>query len=153
MESIETKGLFKEVNALIARPDQERMLKYFKLDGYIRVNTYFISPFSLISIKRGLQNFLVSWEMSENGWKFLFKNNAWVYFKGSFTSQMKDGQILHIKIDCPKPEYNSEMHYAILIRYFKCLDTFYFMVSGFDEDFELLTNPLGSFTRWSPIQK
>ncbi|KAI5129790.1 hypothetical protein NEPAR04_1557 [Nematocida parisii] len=153
MDSIEGNALLKKVNALITRLDQEEMIKYFKLDGYIRVNTYFISPFSLITIKRGLKNFLVSWEMTENGWKFVFNNNACVNFKGPLTSQTKDGKIIHIKIDCAKIECNSEMHYAVLTRYFKCLDTFYFMVTEVDEEFELLTNPLGSVCGWSQLKK
>lgn len=149
MESIEKKGLFNEVNALINRLKQDEMMKYFFLDGYIRINGFFISPFSLVSIRRGLKDFILSWELSETGWKISFKNEVYVHFKGTFTSQIKEGKIMNIKIDSTKPEYNSAVHYDILLRYLKSLDTFYFMLTDVEKDFELLSNPLGSALGWN----
>lgn len=148
MESIEKKGLFKELNYLVSRLVFDELVSAFSYSSYIRVCGYFISPFSLVSIRRGLEKFLISWEMSENGWKFTFENGAYVFFKGGFSSQMKDGKILYIKIDCIKAEYNSEVHHSIVLRYFKCLDTFYFMVTDVDDGFEILTNPLGTSRGW-----
>ncbi|KAI5189234.1 hypothetical protein NEMIN01_0400 [Nematocida minor] len=148
MESIEKKGLFKELNAVISRDGAEELLRAFKIDSYIWVSGYFISPFSLVSIKRGLKQFLVSWEMSDTGWRFNFENDAYVHFRGTFSSQIKDGKILYIKINTAKVDHNSEVHYSILTRYFKCLDTFYFMVTSVDDGFEILTNPLGASRGW-----
>lgn len=149
MDSIEKKGLFKELNYLMSRLVVSDLLRAFSENSYIRVSGYFISPFSLVSIKRGLKKFLISWEISENGWKFFFVNDAYVFFRGHFTSQIKDGKIVHIKIDCIKAEYNSEVHHSILLRYLKCLDTFYFMVTEVDASFEILANPLGTARGWS----
>lgn len=149
MDSIERKGLFKELNYIISRLIVSELMKTFGYNSYIRINGYFISPFSLISIKRGLKKFLISWEISHHGWKFIFENDAYVFFKGTFTSQIKDGKILYIKIDGTKADYNSEVHHSILLRYFKCLDTFYFMVTDVDDTFEILTNPLGTARGWN----
>ncbi|KAH9387336.1 uncharacterized protein NEMAJ01_2232 [Nematocida major] len=153
MESIENKGLFNELNTIITQLNRNDLMKYFKLDGYIRVNGYFISPFSLISIKRGLSEFLISWEMSEVGWIFTFKNKEYVHFKGLFSSQIKEGKIIYIKIDAGKPEYSSPVYYDIIVRYLKCLDTFYFMLTEVEEEFEILTNPLGSSRGWFPMAR
>jgi len=62
---------------------------------------------------------------------------------------MKNGKIWHIKIDTFKIEKTSQTHYEMLIRYLKCLDTFYFMLAESDHSFHFLSNPLSSSRGWN----
>lgn len=140
--SIEDTSLFNEVNDVTNRAAQKELLDLFKIDAFVRVDSFFISPFSLVSIKRGLSKKILRWEFSVQGWRFLFKDGVEIFFRGRLSSLIKDGKILFIKIDSTKVEYTSRSHYAVLVRYLKCLDTFYFMVTEIDTSFTLLSNPL-----------
>ncbi|KAI5184983.1 hypothetical protein NEHOM01_0534 [Nematocida homosporus] len=146
--SIEEEMLFTKINKLTNHGSQEDLLNIFKLDAFIRLDNFFISPFSLLSIKRGLRNKLIGWKFSEAGWCFYFQDGIEIFFHGKFTSLIKDKKVVHIKIDTHRIECKSKPHYEILLRYFKCLDTFYFMVTEVDTSFHLLTNPLAANVLW-----
>ncbi|KAI5170802.1 hypothetical protein NEFER03_0261 [Nematocida sp. LUAm3] len=147
--SIESKNLFKDLNILTNLESQEKLAEAFNINAFIRIDSLFISPFSLLSIKRGLKGKLMYWEFSKDGWCFFFKEKVTVRFHGIFSSVIKDGVIHNIKIDIIKVSYTSKTYYDVLMRYFKCLDTFYFMVTDIDDSYCFLTNPLSINRTWN----
>ncbi|KAI5190133.1 hypothetical protein NECID01_0826 [Nematocida sp. AWRm77] len=140
--------LFQELNAITNTPAQSALLKCFSLNSYICIDGCFISPFSLVSIKRGLGDKLLRWEFSKKGWKFLFHPNIEVFFRGVLTSMLRDGKILYIKIETSSVDFSDKTYYTLLLRYFKCLDTFYFMLTEVDTSFYILSNPLLGTKNW-----
>lgn len=144
----ESTKLFKELNRITNTLDQTVLLGSFSLDAYIRVGPLFISPFSLVTIKRGLGDRLARWEFSKAGWRFFFHDRSEVFFKGPLTSAVRDGQILHLKIAAAGAEQPDTPHARLLLRYFKCLDTFYFMLTEVDRSFHLLASPLSDWKNW-----
>ncbi|KAI5181928.1 hypothetical protein NEOKW01_2078 [Nematocida sp. AWRm80] len=142
----ETKGVdtsvFVFLNTITAFIDSRALLKYFKIDSYIRIDNYFISPFSLVSIRRGFGKKLVQWEFTSGGWHFIFQQGVKIHLIGEIVPVVKDRKIVSLKIDVSKIECNSMKYYDTLQRYFKCFDTFYFMLTEVDVSMDFLTNPL-----------
>lgn len=153
LSTIEDTSLFEEVNRVTNRGTQKDILLLFKMDAFIRVDCLFISPFSLVSIRRGLRGSLIKWEFSAEGWRFLFRDKAQVLFKGRLGSLIKDRKILFIKIESAQVEYTSRPHYEVLVRYLKCLDTFYFMMAEESTSFRVLSNPLAAHGPAGPPSK
>lgn len=147
--NIESRNLFKDLNILTNSEPQEKLAEAFSINAFIRIDSLFISPFSLLSIKRGLKGKLIYWEFSKDGWCFFFRDKVTVRFHGSFSSIIKDGVIHNIKIDSIRISYTAKSYYDVLIRYFKCLDTFYFMVTEVDDSYCFLTNPLSINRTWN----
>jgi len=55
-------AMLRSVNRISNTGTQKKIFDLFETNSYIRLNGYFISPFSLISIRRGLRTKLDSWE-------------------------------------------------------------------------------------------
>ncbi|OAG31938.1 hypothetical protein NEDG_00413 [Nematocida displodere] len=154
MKKPDTESLqsFEKLNKITNTGCQIQIRNCFLLDAYIRLDKFFISPFSLVSIKRGLSDSLSHWEFSETGWKFFFRTGPEVFFSGTLAVTSKNMQIATIKIDTTKTEIGSEAHHKVLLRYLKCLDTFYFMTTETSASLRLLSNPLVHEKEWSTEQ-
>lgn len=116
----------------------------FHLHSYIRLNKFFITPFSFITLKNGLKpHRLTSFEFFEGGLRIFFQSEV-IEFKGSFDSHIKDGKIMYIKIDglLNRGRSRGSSVYSTLIKYIKCFDVFYFMTVTVDVNFNTLSNPL-----------
>lgn len=145
--------VFHCLNEMTNAGPQKELEKLFLLNAYIRIDGFFLSPFSLISIRRGLRRELWKWEISPQGWRFLFKDGASVCFIGKSVVTVKEGKITSVIVDTEKIERTSQHHHQILLRYIRCLDTFYFMTTQTDISLQLMSNPLAHMKEWLTIPR
>lgn len=142
MCDLESTNSFFLFNSISNKPTQPGLLSIFHIDSYIRINRFYVSPFSLISLKSGLaRSNLQFWEFSPEGWRLFFKNSV-VDFRGRLESCIKENKIIYIKIDCGVGGPRGNALHGTVMRYIKCFDTFYFMTAEMDMDLAMMTNPL-----------
>ncbi|AFM98226.1 hypothetical protein EHEL_050150 [Encephalitozoon hellem ATCC 50504] len=136
-------GFIHKINNLLKNPRLEDILTVFEIDGYIRLNRVYISPFSLRQLLIKLVGLdLVSWQMTPSGLFFQFRAFC-LKFYGTVNIVVKQ-KVFCIEIDFD-PSIDGGAGVPVLReleRYLKGCDALFFMTYFMDIDKEILHNPL-----------